>query len=169
MPNRDNPNGFTAIRHGSGGDVRAERIKLAAANAIIGVGDPLTRTAAGVWDRWSAGQTWDGVATEPAAAASGKEILAIIDSNVVFEAQCDDTTGVLTLETGIHLNFDIILGNAVNDRSIAEIDESTGATTAALPGKVLRLSKRVGNAYGQFNRLEVMMNQTARHAGVAGI
>ncbi|MBZ0123217.1 MAG: hypothetical protein K8F31_04965, partial [Roseovarius sp.] len=125
--------------------------------------------AAGLYDRWSGGNTWDGVALEPAAASSGKEIAAVLDDDVVFEVQTDDTTGVLTAETGIHLNADIIVANPPGSRSIAELDESSGATTATLPAKVVGLARRQGNAYGQFNRLEVMMNQTAKHAGTAGV
>jgi len=157
MANRDNPNGFTPVRHLTGGEIRTEAIKLAAANAAIGVGDLLSRTNAGVFDRWASGAV-SGVAAQSSSASSGAEISAYIDPNIVFAAQTDDGTGTLTAQTGLNLNATAIAGTPVNGRSIYEIDESSGATTADLPLKVIGISKQVGNAFGAFNRLEVVIN-----------
>ncbi len=158
MANRDNPNGFTPVRHLTGGEIRTEAVLLAAANAAIGVGDLLVRTAAGVWDRWASGAASGVAAASSAASSGGVEIAAYIDPNIVYAAQVDDGTGTLTAQTGINLNATAVAGTPVNGRSIYEIDESSGATTIDLPLKVVRLSKQVGNGFGAFNRLEVVIN-----------
>lgn len=158
MANRDNPTGFVPVRHLTGGEIRTEAVLLAAANAAIGIGDLLVRTSAGVWDRWASGAV-SGVAAQSSSASSGGvEIAAYIDPNIVFAAQTDNGTGTLTAQTGLNLNATAIAGTPVNGRSIYEIDESSGATTIDLPLKVIGLSKQVGNAFGQFNRLEVVIN-----------
>lgn len=170
MANRDNPHGFI-IRYNPTGEVRGEQVLLAAANAIIGVGDPLQQTSDGVYDRWSSGRI-DGFAMQAAAASSGGvTILACLDPNVVVSAQTDNGTGTLTSQTGINLNADIVIGNAVNGISIAEIDESSGATTATLPLKIIGLDPALDNAFGQFNRLLCIANNHSRKGGTgtAGI
>ena len=157
MANRDNPNGFTPIRHINGGEIRTEAVKLNATNTIIGVGDPLVRDSAGTWNVWASGAV-SGVAAQSASASSGSEIAAYTDPGIVYEAQTDDGTGTLTAQTGLNLNATIVTGTPANGRSIMEIDESSGNTTATLPLKVIGLSKRNGNAFGEFNRLEVVLN-----------
>lgn len=163
MPNRDNPSGFIPVFSPTG-EIRGELVKLTATNAIIGVNDPLMLTADGSYDRWSAGAL-AGVALAPSAASSGASILAVTDPNVVFVGQTDDTTGTLTLQTGVNLNADIITGNAVNGRSIFEIDESSGDVAATLPWKVIGIYPGPENEFGQFNKLLLIPNNHVRKGG----
>lgn len=171
MANRDNPRGFLPIKHLGGGDIRYTEVPLEAANAILGIGDPLMKTANGLYNRWAAGNPIAGIAMEAKAAnaGAGATVLAIVDKNVIFVGQTDDTTGTLTAQTGVGLNATIIVGNAVNGRSICEIDESSGAAGATLPLKVLALHPVVGNEFGQFNVLQVLMNEHTEFAGTTGI
>ena len=76
----------------------------------------------------------------PASTAAADVIAFIIDdSNVVFEIQADDTFPVADLLG----NFDIVYTNAgstVTGISGAELDVTTGATTAGLPLKAIDIS-----------------------------
>lgn len=168
MANRNNPNGFTPVAHASGGEIRTEKVSITASNTVIGVGDPLMQVNDGTLNKWSSGAV-AGIAAESKAANGGGSIQAYVDPNIIFEAQTDDgvtagTTG-LTNSSGVNLNATIIAGTASNGRSTSEIDESSGATTATLPLKILGLSARVGNAYGEFNRLLVQINNHVRKGG----
>ena len=76
----------------------------------------------------------------PASTAAADIIAFIIDdSNVVFEIQADDTFPVADLFG----NFDIVYttaGSTVTGISGAELDVTTGATTAGLPLKAIDIS-----------------------------
>jgi hypothetical protein len=76
----------------------------------------------------------------PASTAAADVIAFIIDdSNVVFEIQADDTFPVADLLG----NFDIVYttaGSTVTGISGAELDVTTGATTAGLPLKAIDIS-----------------------------
>ena len=76
----------------------------------------------------------------PASTAAADIIAFIIDdSNVVFEIQADDTFPVADLLG----NFDIVYttaGSTVTGISGAELDVTTGATTAGLPLKAIDIS-----------------------------
>jgi len=164
MANADRPHGFRPVYAQYGEHGSTHDYQLTAANALIRKGDILVRTSDGLIDRAAAGFTQGiGVAAANAAASSGATIPVYDNPGQVFEAQCDDTTGILTAQTGINLNADILAtaNTAAKDTSNMEIDESTGNTTATLPLTILRLYPDVENSFGQFNRLEVLIN---RHA-----
>jgi len=167
----DAPYGFKPVRHLTGGEIRTESLTLTAANAIIGKGDLLSIAADGTVDRAAAADTTIvGVAAAPAAASDGTTILAYIDPNIVYRAQTDDGTGTLTAQTGINLNADFVVANATSGISRMEIDENTGATTATLPLKVLGLYNSPSNAFGEFNELEVIINNHIHKSlGVDGL
>lgn len=167
MANRNNPHGFI-IRYSPCGEVRGEPVILAAANAVIGVGDLLAQTAAGLYDRWAAGAV-AGVAMASASASSGATILACLDPNIVISGQTDDGTGTLTSQTGVNLNATVVVGNAVNGVSIMEIDETSGAVTADLPLKVIGLDPQVGNSFGEFNQLLCVINNHVRKGGTGTV
>ena len=158
MANRDNPSGLTPRYHLSGGSIRAEHLTLTAANAIIGVGDPLIQTADGLWDRAAASDQVGAVASGSAAASSAATIPAIKDPNVVFSCQTDDGVGVATAQTAVNLNINFVVADATNGRSNVELDESSAATTAALPFKIRGLWGNPDNAFGEFNELLVSIN-----------
>lgn len=170
MPNVDAPNGFLPVGTiGGSGQTKVGYHLLSSTNSAIGAGTPV-KYASGVVDVASAGDALVGIAAESKAANSGGYI-AVWDSPFqLFEAQTDDGTGTLTSAAGVGLNANFVAGSVSNGRSTSEIDESTGATTATLPFKVLDIGKGVSNAYGEFNRLIVKINnhQLGSHTGTAG-
>ena len=172
MANKDNPSGFVPyIGLGSKGKVELVYLPLLATNTIIGKGDPLTLAAGGA-NRAAASAALCGIAAEAKAASCGDATIAVwADPNQLFVAQTDDGTGDTTAATAVRKNVNFVAGNAVNGLSIAEIDEDTGNTTATLPMKLIRLSDEVGNAYGEFNRMVVKINnhQFGSHTGTAGV
>jgi len=157
MANVNNPNGFLPYLAGGGGPPRITYLPLATANTAIGVGDPVTLVATGV-DRAAASAALCGIAAEPKAASAGGKIAVWADPSQEFVAQTDDGTGACTTAVFMRTNANFVAGNAANGHSIAEIDEDTATTTATLPFKVLRLSDEAGNAFGEFNRLVVKIN-----------
>lgn len=172
MANTNNPSGFVPYISPNGGSGKAKitYLPLAAANALIGVGDPLEIDAGGV-DKAEASDALCGIAAEPKAASSGGTIAVWADPNQLFVAQTDDGTGDLTAAADMRKNCNFVAGTASNGRSIAEIDENSGDTTATLPFKVIRLSDEIGNAHGEFNRLVVKINnhQFGTGTGTAGL
>lgn len=171
MANRDGPNGFTPVRHNTGGEIRCEQVPLLATNAAIGIGDPLMLEAAGGYDAWTSGAI-AGIAAEAKSASVGADqtILAYVDPEIIYTAQTDDGTGTLTALTGVNLNATALAGTPANGRSTAEIDETSGATgNATLPLKILGLAKTVGNVFGEFNRLEVLINNNDRKGGTGTV
>ena len=173
MANRNAPSGFLpAINLDGSGGPKVEYLPLLPTNVAIGVGDPVTIAAGGV-DKAPVTTALCGIAAEAKAAnaGAGQFIAVWSDPNQLFVAQTDDGTGVLTTAADMRKNANIVVGAPSNGRSIAEIDESSGAVTATLPLKVVRLSNDVGNALGEFNRLVVRINnhQFSGGTGTAGL
>lgn len=171
MANLDAPKGFRPIYAIGGQHGRTNKYALAAANTIIGIGDLLCRTNAGVVDRAAATSVQIiGVAAEAKAASSGGYILVYDNPDQVYEAQTDNGVGVLTAQTDMNLNADFVVANATNGVSRMEIDENSGLGTATLPLVVLRLWEETNNAFGEFNRLEVRINNhVLQSLGTTGI
>lgn len=167
MANRDNAYGLKPRYHPSG-TVRAEKIQLKSTNSAIGIHSALAQQTDGTYDLWSSGRI-DAVAAEAAAANDAGTIMAYTDPAIVYSAQCDDTTGILTVQDGMTLNATIVNNTATNGRSIAEIDESSGDLTATLPVKIIGLLDSTGNALGQFNQLLFVLNNTARKGGTGTV
>ena len=105
----------------------------------------------------------------PGSIAASDIIASIIDDpNVVFEVQADDTFPVADLFG----NFDIVDGSPVGDtksgRSNAELDVTTGATTATLPLKCIDISQDPNNddvASSNTNVLCVIQNHIMGQKG----
>lgn len=182
MANVNAPHGFVPVRKlsGGGGHFPVKRMPLLSTNAAIGIGDPVVQTSAGVIDRGAASpaeSTFWGIAAEAHAANDGastdpnKNTIAVwCDPDIVFEAQTDDGTGTATSQACVGNTANYVAGAPVNGVSIAEIDESTGgATTNSLPLKILGLYKQVGNAFGEFNKLEVAINSSALKGLTLGV
>ena|SRR3990172_1124895 len=169
MANRDGASGLTPRRHLAGGTIRTEQITLAAANTAFGVGAALVQTNAGVYDIWTSGQI-DAVAAELATASQAGTIMAYVDPFIVYTAQTDDGTGTTTAQTAVNLNATIINnGSITNGRSIGELDQSETADTAGLPLRIIGIWGSPDNAFGEFNVLEVIINDSANRVGIQGI
>ena len=172
MANVNNPNGFMPYKnpHGGSGQPVVEYLNLAAANSAIGVGDPLTSTS-GYIDRAAASAALIGIAAEAKAASSGDTKIAVwSDPAQRFVAQTDDGTATSTSVAAAQANCNFVAGTPSNGRSIAELDQDSATTTATLPFKLLELAPRLDNAYGEFNRWVVVINnhQLKGGTGTAG-
>tara|TARA_R100001015_G_C4629714_1_gene190782 strand:+ start:555 stop:1142 length:588 start_codon:yes stop_codon:yes gene_type:complete len=168
MANKDAPFGLKPVRMMGGapysGGQSRYRIASGATTPIFN-GDLVTQLTAGVLGRHAATGTvpivgvFNGVSyTDPTTgeqvfknyypgsiAASDIVANVIDDSNVVFEVQADAAMPVADLFG----NFDIVDGSPVGDtasgRSNAELDVTTGATTATLPLKAIDISEDPDN------------------------
>ena len=103
------------------------------------------------------------------ASTNASDIIAFIidDPNVVFEIQADDTFPVADLFG----NFDIVYtnsGSTLSGISGAELDVTTGATTAGLPIKAIDISEDPENsdvASANTNVLVVIQNHSMGQKG----
>jgi hypothetical protein len=176
MANVDNPNGFKPwISPGASGQAKVTYLDLSASNSEIGIGSPLT-IASGIVDLAAATNALCGISAEYKAASAGGLIAVWADPNQLFVAQTDDGTGTITAVAGVGLNASFVGTGVTGLESDAEIDEDSGATTATLELKIIRLSTEYTgdngalNAYGEFNRMVVKINnhQFGSHTGTAG-
>lgn len=104
-------------------------------------------------------------------AADGEEVLVYDDPNQRFSIQADGSD--VDAQTDIHLNY-AILGTSPDTTynvSRMELDSNTGATTATLPLKLLKIKDAVGNALGAQVECEVVINnhQLKGGTGTAGV
>lgn len=159
MANRDAPHGFKPIYAKYGEHCHTKKCTVATTHGIIGQGDLIETVNDGTVRKATASSTsLIGVAAHPLAANTGTELLVYDNPGQVYEAQTDDGTGTLTAQTGIFLNANFIDTATTTKFSIMEIDENSGNTTATLPLKIMGLYTVSNNAFGEFNRLEVMIN-----------
>jgi hypothetical protein len=176
MANLDSANGFLPYNapHGGNGQPTVSEHPLLATNAEIGKGSPVKVAAGGV-ELAAAGDALLGVAAEYKAASAGGVIKVWSDPQQLFVAQTDNGTGTATALAAVGLNIDHVGSGVSNNRSTAELDEDSAATTATLSFKIIDLSDEyqgnARNAFGEFNRLVVKINnhQLQGHTGTAGI
>lgn len=191
MANVDNPNGFTAVRHLTGGTIRMGEYPIQSGDSGdstgIFTGDVMTRDTDGYADLAAAGDAVLGIfagctytATDgsvvfaknlPADTATqgSASITAFIydDPMTVFKAQ-HDGTGAFA-DNGACFDVTIGTGSTNNGRSGAELDTSTKAVTGQF--KQLGLHDVTGNAWGASAEVEVVVfehaNTAAAGTGVA--
>jgi len=98
-----------------------------------------------------------GVAAESTSAA-GAEVKVYDHPDQQFIIQADDA-GVAA-QTNLNLNYNIVAtaGDATFSQSRMELDGSSGAVTATLPLKALRLDVRDDNAFGANADVVVIIN-----------
>ena len=152
MANTDRPFGFKPVR----GPFRTNSYTLATANTAIGIGDLVVMTTAGTVDIAAASCTQClGVSLSMANASSGDTILVSDHPDTIYVAQMDDdTSGSGTVLTGVGGNYNIVATASSGGHSRMEIDESSIATTATLPIKVLKLHAAPDNAWGAHVKVE---------------
>ncbi len=163
MANRDQTTGAKPV----GPCLRVEQYIAAAA---IYPGDFVKQEAAGKVTVAAASDALVGVALSYAS-ADGENVLVANHPDQLFEVQADDST--VDNQTDIGLNYDIVAtaGNSSYKRSNHELDASTQATTATLPLRLIRISRRADNALGEFAKCVVKINnhQLGSHTGTAGV
>lgn len=160
MANVNNPSGFLPYMNPNsacGGQAKKTYLNLSATNSVIYKGSPV-KISSGDVNIAAAGDAICGIAAEYKAANTGGLIAVFADPDQLFVAQTDDGTGTLTAATDCMKNVNHIGTSGSNFRSTAEIDESTADTTATKTFKAFRLSDDANNAYGEFNRWVVKIN-----------
>lgn len=186
MANVDNPNGFTPVRHLTGGTIRMEEMPIAKETAAaIFSGDMVellstgfikvgTATSAGAAIGVFAGCSFtagDGTPTYsrfwPAAQATLGDADAIgyvySDPDIVFAVQ---TTGTgLFADNGALLDVTATAGSTTTGQSAMEINQAASTIDQF---RQLGLVKRAGNAFGANAEIEVMFAKHARLA-LAGV
>lgn len=172
MPNVDRPHGFRPIYAKWGVHGQTGPYTLDSTHGRIAKGDLVEEITGGfVRKGTSSSVSLKGVAAQTVAANTGGTIQLYDNPGQVYEAQTDDGTGDLTIQAAMTKNANFVdTVSTTQEHSIMEIDENTGDTTATLPLKILRLYPAPDNALGEFNRLEVMINNHVhKSTGVAGV
>lgn len=139
------------------------------AESVIYQGDFVKKNAAGTVERAAAAGAILGVAMSNAAA--GEDCLVSDDPDQTYVIQA--AAGAIDAQTDIGLNADIVVGtaNTTYKRSAMELDDSTLATTATLPLKIIRVDRSVDNALGANCKVVVRINnhQNSAGTGSAGV
>lgn len=158
MANVDFPRGFIPAR----GKMDVEWFPLASDNPEIGLYDLVELRADGFYYPAQASSTTIvGSCAGRIAANSGGKVPVYSDPEMRYHAQADE--GQIDAQTDLDLNYNITVGspNSITGQSIMEIDSSTGAATATLPIKILRvveIENQYGNALGANVLLECIIN-----------
>lgn len=102
-------------------------------------------------------------------AAIGSVVYVCDHPDQEFVGQADETEISDGVDMG--LNYNLLATNGANGQSAHEIDSSTGATTATLPIRVLRLLPAVDNALGAQAKCICKINnhQLSAGTGSAGV
>lgn len=167
MANTDRPEGFRP--HGP-----VLRARKYIAGAAVYPGDLVHLEDDGKVDPAAASEGVIGVALTY---ASGdlEEVIVSDHPDQIYIVQADDggTTDV-TAQTAVGLNFPIVAASPSTAYKLSrqELDGSEGATTAALPLRLLGLADLPNNAWGNFAKVLVMINNnqlTNYNVGAEGL
>lgn len=196
MANANRPSGLAPVQYlnGTPWNGQARIYSIAAAYATkLAIGDPVissgTSDANGVPGIVRAADTGAirgvivglGAANETAivnpanldstirpAAAQPTDWFAMVvdDPNVIFEVQ---EGGPTLAAADVGLNTNLTITDANNFLSQVVLDNADKATTATLQVKLLGLVRRVDNAFGQYAKWLVKINNHELAAGTAGV
>lgn len=172
MANLDFPRGAEPIRRRDG-SLASDIIEIASTNTEIGLFDLLERRADGfVWPAQAGSLTIIGIAAQHVAANTGGTVNYFPTEDTIFTMQSDDAS--IDVQSDFDLVYDIIASapNATTGQSTMEIDGSSGAATATLPIKILRVHQiitQAGNVLGANVLLECVINHgVVKGAGTIG-
>lgn len=186
MANVDSPNGFTPVRHLTGGLIRMEEMPIAKETAAaIFSGDVVealstgyikvgTATSAGAATGVFAGCKYTNPQGQivyspywPAAQATLADADAVgyvySDPNIVFQAQCSGTGAFA--DNGALVDLEATAGSTSTGRSAQEVNENASTIDQF---RQIGLYNIVGNAWGLNARIEVVFHLHARNPG-AGV
>lgn len=140
------------VRAGSTGAIRGVIVGLGAANETMIANpanlDSTTRPAAAQPTTWYA--------------------MVADDPNIVFEVQ-EIGTGTPLTAAAVGLNGNLVVVDANDFLSQTQLDNTGTATTATLQVKLLGLVRRIDNAFGQYAKWLVKINNHELAAGTAGV
>lgn len=168
MANVDRPSGFKPY----GPVLRLRRYRAAEAlrqgDAVNRVGGSTETDGKSSVEMADASEALIGVAAHYVAAA-GDDVLVWDHPDQEFEVQADGSD--INNGVDIGLNYDLLATVGSGQISAHELDSSTGATTATLPLKILRLKPAIDNALGAQAKVIVKINnhQLGSHTGTAGV
>jgi hypothetical protein len=171
MANIDNPHGLRSLGvTTSGGQPEVEEfLKLVGYATAIYRGDAVARAADGaVQIPATPGTTYiSGVSLEKSPASTAATMRVITSPDCLFEAQADGT--LLEADMGLNANLIYGSGNATTGISGHEINSATEATTATLDVKLRKKLALPDNEYGDYVRIEIVINKHRMNPGVAGV
>jgi hypothetical protein len=172
MPNLDAANGFQAVGHYTGGEIRTERRKVTASAEIFG-GDVLKAVAGGTVEEAAAdiGLAAIGVASNYVLAAASGDYWCDVweDPYIIYSAQTDTGTASTAADIFVTANHVAGTGSTTTKMSGHELDSSQMAASGGAQFKVLGLDPTPGNAWGEHSRVLVMFNEHWAKAAVVGI
>lgn len=182
MANLDAPNGFTPIRHLSGGTIRMEEMLIATdtaaaifsgdlvtqlASGYISVGTAATVNIAGVFAGCKFTNEQGQIVYSPywpaaQATLANADAIAYVyaDPNIVFSVQTSGTAA--KADIGLLMDMEDGGGSTATGRSRQEANEN--ATAGGTPLKQIGLVNRPGNDWGANADIEVLIS---KHAFVA--
>lgn len=161
MANVDRPQGFRPY----GAPLRVQDYE---AGGTINAGDAVKLKNDGTVEVAAATNALIGVAVH--GASDGERVAVYDDPNQLFVVQASASD--VDAQTDIGLNYDLLAGSA-NSYGISghELDSTSGATTATLPLRLVRIEPRTDNALGAQVDCVVRLNnhQMAGGTGTAGV
>ena len=189
MANLDAPQGFTPVRHMSGGVIRTNAYEIAnGSGTSIFSGDAVQLLTNGTitlmandtkpigvfagceyTDQATGDVKFLKVWTASSTVATNSAVKAYVfdDPDITFSIQCDGTFA--NTDVGLNSNVTLTAGNTAFGYSKQEITVSTFAVTATLPIRILRLIDEPNNAVGADAKVEVYINTHQLRANTAGI
>lgn len=104
------------------------------------------------------------------AASTARIALVSDDPMTIYEIQeASGGTALTATEVGLNANVVVGSGNTTSGASGMELDNSTEATSNALDVRLIGLSKRPDNAFGEHAKWLVMINDHRLRGGIAGV
>lgn len=106
----------------------------------------------------------------PATKLKAYYVLVVDDPSVIYEIQ-EIGTGTVFTATEVGLNADFVAGVPATGVKVSAfmLNNVGEATTDTLNLKILGLARRVDNAFGQYAKYLVLINNHHFRAGVAGV
>ncbi len=95
-------------------------------------------------------------------------VLVCDDPNVIFEIQ-EEATGTALAATEVGLNANLVSGTNNGYVSGWQLDRTSPAATATLQVRLLQLAPRSGNAFGDYAKWWVLINNHRYRIGQIGI
>lgn len=186
MANVDRPDGFRPVGNLSGGSMTGQVQKFLANEALF-LGDLVTKSGTGRSSgdgayqdcaRAGAGNAilgvvvgWeidpDNLSAVHCAASTTKAVFVNTDPNLILECQSDDGTPVVA-DVGQNFNIVVASGSTTSGASNMELDGDTGATTAALPLKLIGFTDTPDNDTGSANMSCLVTINNHIHKGHTG-